>query len=172
MEYDIDKEKAIQYLEYLDRMYSEWYTHPKKKDRTQIENEIRNTANFWDDTIYIWLNNGNASGLFEPGFFESDIKRALSLLKEKVNEGKVKPMNKLNTLYKILEDFKVPKEDLLRKELKDYLIEKINKGELANRKITFRNAEDYEYFSKLVSNFGVDPDGVLEEIVMSIFYEN
>lgn len=87
MEYDIDKEKAIQYLEYLDRMYTEWYTHPKKKDRSRIENEIRTTANCWDDTIYIWLNNGNASGLFEPGFFESDLRRSIQMLKEYITKG-------------------------------------------------------------------------------------
>lgn len=87
MEYDIDKEKAIQYLEYLDRMYTGWYTHPKKKDRSRIENEIRTTANCWDDTIYIWLNNGNASGLFEPGFFESDLRRSIQMLKEYITKG-------------------------------------------------------------------------------------
>ena len=86
MEYDIDKEKAAQYLEYLDRMYTEWYTHPKKKDRSQIEDNIRYTANSWDDTIYIWLNRGNASGLFEPGFFESDLLRSIQMLKEVVDK--------------------------------------------------------------------------------------
>ena len=31
MEYDIDKSRAAQYLEYLDDKYTEWYTHPKKE---------------------------------------------------------------------------------------------------------------------------------------------
>ena len=82
MEYDIDKTKAAQYLEYLDDKYTEWYTHPKKKDRDRIENEVRSVANLWDDQIYIWLNYGRASGLFEPGFFQSDIMRSIQMLKE------------------------------------------------------------------------------------------
>ena len=82
MEYDIDKTKAIQYLEYLEEKYTEWYTLPKKKDRDRIENEVRSMANIWDDTIYIWLNDGRASGLFEAGFFQSDIMRSMQMLKE------------------------------------------------------------------------------------------
>ena len=82
MEYDIDKTKAAQYLEYLDEKYTEWYTHPKKADRERIENVIRSVANHWDDTIYIWLNDGRASGLFEPEFFESDMLRSMQMLKE------------------------------------------------------------------------------------------
>lgn len=82
MAYNIDKHKASQYLEYLERKYTEWYTHPQRKDRARIENEIRSIVHFWDDTIYIWLNEGRAAGLFEPGFFETDIKRSMQMLKE------------------------------------------------------------------------------------------
>ena len=82
MEYDIDKVKAAQYLEYLEGKYTEWYTHPKKKDRERIENDIRSMVNHWDDTIYIWLNEGRASGLFEPGFFQSDLMRSMQMLRE------------------------------------------------------------------------------------------
>ena len=32
--------------------------------------------------IYLHLSEGNATGLFERGFFESDIQRAFKLLKE------------------------------------------------------------------------------------------
>ena len=77
MEYDIDKTKADK--------YTEWYTHPKKKDRDRIENEVRSAANLWDDTIYIWLNDGRASGLFESGFFQSDLMRSIQVLKEVTN---------------------------------------------------------------------------------------
>ena len=58
MQYDCDKEKAVVYLEYLERKYTEWLTHPKKKDRSVIEDEIRTVADLWDDTIYIALNHG------------------------------------------------------------------------------------------------------------------
>ncbi len=86
MEYNIDKKKAIQYLEYLNRKYTEWYTHPKKNDQNRIENEIRSTSNCWDDTIYIWLNDGRASGLFKSGFFQSDMMRAMEMLSQVINE--------------------------------------------------------------------------------------
>ncbi len=79
-QYDIDDKKATQYLDYLERKYTEWYVHPKKKDRTRIENEVRSMADHWDDSIYIWLNEGKASGLFEPGFFETDIMRSMQML--------------------------------------------------------------------------------------------
>ena len=56
-----------------------------KKDRDRIENEVRSAANLWDDTIYIWLNDGRASGLFESGFFQSDLMRSIQVLKEVTN---------------------------------------------------------------------------------------
>ena len=86
LQYNCDKEKAAEYLTYLDWKYMEWLSHPKKKDRSVIENEIRTVANLWDDTIYIVLNQGRASGLFEPSFFQSDIQRSLSLLRKIISE--------------------------------------------------------------------------------------
>ena len=86
MQYDCDKEKAVVYLEYLERKYTEWLTHPKKKDRSAIGNEIRTVADLWDDTIYIALNQGRASGLFEHGFFQSDINRSLTMLREIISK--------------------------------------------------------------------------------------
>lgn len=43
---------------------------------------MRSVANLWDDQIYIWLNDGRASGLFEAGFFQSDLIRSIQMLKE------------------------------------------------------------------------------------------
>ena len=89
MEFDIDKNKAVHYLEYLEEKYTEWYTHPKKNDRDRIENEVRSMAQFWDDTIYIWLNDGRASGLFESGFFQPDLMRSMRMLKEVISNSHV-----------------------------------------------------------------------------------
>lgn len=80
----IDKIKATKYLEYLNRKYDEWYIHPNKKYRDGIENEVQSMAMCWDDTIYMWLNEGKATGLFEPGFFETDMLRAMRMLREVV----------------------------------------------------------------------------------------
>lgn len=77
----MDKEKAKEYYDYLDRKYTEWYTS-KPKERSKIVSEIYGTAMRWDDEIYLHLNDNRATGLFEHGFFESDIQKAFRLLKE------------------------------------------------------------------------------------------
>lgn len=166
----MDKTKAKEYLRFLDEKYSEWYT--QSKQRSRIAEEIRSVAQYWDDEIYLYLNDGRATGLFKHGFFESDVQKSLSLLKGIVDEGTTPSENKFFKIYNILEKYQIDEKDLVRKELRDYLIEKIHNGELANRKITFRDVEDYEYFSKLVSSIGIDPNGLLEEIVLSAFSES
>ena len=80
----MDKEKAKEYYRYLEEKYTEWYTHPKQ--RSQIASEIYSTAMRWDDEIYLHLSERNATGLFERGFFESDIQRAFKLLKEIIEQ--------------------------------------------------------------------------------------
>lgn len=80
----MDKEKAKEYYRYLEEKYTEWYTHPNQ--RTHISSEIYSTAMCWDDEIYLHLSEGNATGLFEHGFFESDIQRAIRLLKEIIEQ--------------------------------------------------------------------------------------
>lgn len=77
----MDKVKAKEYYDYLDRKYTEWYTSSPKQ-RSKVQSEIYGTAMHWDDEIYLHLSEGNATGLFEHGFFESDIQRAFRLLKE------------------------------------------------------------------------------------------
>lgn len=77
----MDKDKAKEYYEYLDKKFPQWYTS-KPKDRLKIESEIYNDAKRWDVEIYLYLNDNRSTGLFEHGFFESDIQKAFSLLKE------------------------------------------------------------------------------------------
>lgn len=163
----MDKDKAKEYLDYLHEKYTEWFTQPKK--RKKIEEEIRIVADHWDDEIYIHLNQGRASGLFKYGFFESDIHRACELLNEIVNEGKPHPVNKMYKIYSLMETAKIPEEDVARKDLRDYLLEKIHHGELSQGRITFKDEDDFDYFSKLTSKLNVDASGLLEEIVFSVF---
>ena len=163
----MDKEKAKEYLDFLHEKYTEWYTQPKK--RNEIADEIRLVADHWDDEIYIHLNQGRASGLFKHGFFESDIHRAFELLNEIVNEGKPRQKNKMYKIYSLMEKIEIPEEDVARKELRDYLLEKIRNGELDKGRITFKDDEDFDYFFKLTSGLNIDADGLLEEIVFSAF---
>ena len=163
----MDKEKAKAYYDYLDRKYTEWYTHPKQQ--SQIAAEVSSEAMRWDDEIYLYLNEDRAAGLFEPGFFKSDIQKALELLKEIINDGKAEPVNKMYKIYSMLENYEVDPKDVARKELRDYLLEKIHNGELAERKIAFKNADDFEYFSKLTCSLGIDANALLEDIVTKAF---
>lgn len=80
----MDKNKAKEYYNYLDEKYTEWYTHPKQ--RSAIETEIYKAAMQWDVDIYVYLRDGRATGLFETGFFESDIQKAFELLEEIINK--------------------------------------------------------------------------------------
>ena len=76
----MDKEKAREYYKYLDEKYAEWYTHPKM--RSAIETEIYKAAMQWDVDFYASLRNCRATGLFESGFFQSDVQEAFERLKE------------------------------------------------------------------------------------------
>ena len=80
----MDKDKAKEYYSYLDSRYTEWYCNPKQ--RSSIEEEICRAAMQWDVDIYTHLNDGRATGLFKHGFFQSDIQKAFSLLKELIDK--------------------------------------------------------------------------------------
>lgn len=163
----MDKQKAKEYLDYLDEHYSEWYIHPKL--RSKIASEIRKESKLWDDEIYLHLSDGNANGLFEPGFFETDLQKAFRLLREIVEDEKPKPVNKMFRIYTVLQNYKTSKEEVQKKELRDYLLEKIHGGYLEKGKITFKDKEDYEYFYKLTSVLELDANALLEDIVFGTF---
>lgn len=163
----MDIEKVKEYLSYLEEKYTEWYANPKQRSR--IASEIYTTAMNWDDEIYLHLmGSDNATSLFEHGFFESDVQRALRLLKDIVNEAP-QPANKLHNLYTKLQNYKASQSEVVKKELKDYLLEKIHNGELKGGEIIFKNDEDLEYFKQLANNLGFDVDAILEDIIMQSF---
>lgn len=75
----MDKNKAQDYYRYLDEKYTEWYTHPKM--RPAIEAEIYKAAMQWDAAINAQLRNGRGAGLFESGFFQSDVLESFEYLR-------------------------------------------------------------------------------------------
>ena len=72
---------------YLDDKHSQYLTMPIKlqKERYEIEHLVREFIENIDDELYLELNQGRASGLFEHGFFDSDMERALRILKQKID---------------------------------------------------------------------------------------
>lgn len=72
-----NREEIYSYLKQYDREYS---LAKNSKERDRIENNVRSFAEGIDDEIYSELNNNAASGLFAPGFFESDMDKSLRLL--------------------------------------------------------------------------------------------
>ena len=72
-----NREEIYSYLKQYDREYS---LAKNSEERDRIENNVRNFAEGLDDEIYLELNNNAASGLFAPGFFESDMDKSLRQL--------------------------------------------------------------------------------------------
>lgn len=75
-----DREEIYAYLKQYD---AEYFSARNRKEKDRIENNVRNFAEGIDDEIYLELNNNAASGLFSPGFFESDMANALRLLRNR-----------------------------------------------------------------------------------------
>ena len=72
-----DREEIYSYLK---QYYREYSLAKNSEERDRIENNVRNFAEGLDDEIYLELNNNAASGLFAPGFFESDMDKSLRQL--------------------------------------------------------------------------------------------
>lgn len=60
-----------------------------KKGKERVENKVRQYIKGVDDSIYLELNNGVASGLFRSAFFESDLDRAITILERDINNETV-----------------------------------------------------------------------------------
>lgn len=68
----------------LNDYYTEYLTQPKNKSK--IESFVRSYLNNIPDDIYIEASNGAASGLCEHGFFEGDLQKVLSVLKNQIDK--------------------------------------------------------------------------------------
>ena len=77
MEIEENKMKSI--LADLERYRSEYYS-ASGRTRERIADNVRCYGNNLPDELYLELNQNSASGLFKPGFFESDLDRSISIL--------------------------------------------------------------------------------------------
>ena len=77
MEIEENKLKCI--LSDLERYRSEYYS-ARGIARERVADSVRCYGNNLPDELYFELNQNSASGLFRPGFFESDLDRSISLL--------------------------------------------------------------------------------------------
>lgn len=66
---------------FLEEKYKE-YLLAKKSAKSTIEDSVRTFSHGINDELYLELNEGRATGLFEHGFFESDLSRSLRILDE------------------------------------------------------------------------------------------
>lgn len=77
MEIEENKMKSI--LADLERYRSEYYS-ASGRTRERIADNVRCYGNNLPDELYFELNQNSASGLFKPGFFESDLDRSINIL--------------------------------------------------------------------------------------------
>lgn len=76
---EIEKNKLKRILSDLERYRSEYYS-ASGRTRERIADIVRCYGNNLPDELYFELNQNSASGLFKPGFFESDLDRSISIL--------------------------------------------------------------------------------------------
>lgn len=77
----MDKDYLQGVYDYLNEQGDNYYLAVKKSQKAAIEDRIRSYSKNLNDELYIKLNEDRASGLFQPGFFESDLSRSLTMLK-------------------------------------------------------------------------------------------
>ena len=78
----MEREKLKQILEDLRNFSHDFNSATSKIVKENIADVVRNYASLFPDELYVTLNDGNGSGLFEYGFFESDLKKAISKIQE------------------------------------------------------------------------------------------
>ena len=71
----MEREKLKQILEDLRNFSHDFNSATSKIVKENIADVVRNYASHFPDELYVTLNDGNGSGLFEYGFFESDLKK-------------------------------------------------------------------------------------------------
>ncbi|WP_293666409.1 hypothetical protein [uncultured Parabacteroides sp.] len=82
----MDKKYVQDVYDYLNEQYKEYYFATKKAQKNMVEDRVRLFSHGLKDELYLTLNEGHASGLFEHGFFESDLLRSLKVLKDTLEE--------------------------------------------------------------------------------------
>lgn len=82
---EIEKNKLKSILAHLEKCRSEFIS-ASGRARDRIADGVRCYANNLPDELYFELNQNSASGLFRPGFFESDLDRSIGLLSDMLNK--------------------------------------------------------------------------------------
>lgn len=82
---EIEKNKLERILSDLERYRSD-YNSSSGRAREKVADNVRCYGNNLPDELYFELNQNSASGLFKPGFFESDLDRSIGLLSDMLNK--------------------------------------------------------------------------------------
>jgi hypothetical protein len=77
----MDKEELQSVYNTLSRYRSEYY-NSSGKAQSKIEESVRLYGDRLPGDLYCKLNQGSASGLFRPAFFQGDLDRSLRILEE------------------------------------------------------------------------------------------
>lgn len=82
---EIEENKMKRILSDLEIYRSEYYS-ARGRARERVVDSVRCYGNNLPDELYFELNQNSASGLFRPGFFESDLDRSIGLLSDMLNK--------------------------------------------------------------------------------------
>lgn len=81
----MDRVKLQSVYNSLSRYRSEYYGSIGRA-QSRIEDSVRMYAETLPGELYLELNQGSASGLFKPAFFQKDLDRSLRILEEKLGK--------------------------------------------------------------------------------------
>lgn len=79
----MEKEKLQSVYNTLSQYRSAFYGSSGKA-QSRIEESVRMYAQTLPGELYVKLNQGSASGLFKPTFFQGDLDRSLTILEEEL----------------------------------------------------------------------------------------
>ena len=82
---NMNKEKLQSVYNTLSRYRSEYYGSSGKA-QSRVEESVRMYAETLPGDLYARLNQESASGLFRSAFFQGDLDRSLSILKEELDK--------------------------------------------------------------------------------------
>lgn len=71
-------------LSNFEGIYDRWVLARTQAEKDKIENDVYKFSQNIDDSIYLEISEGNASGLFDPRFFQDDMQKTISVLKSKL----------------------------------------------------------------------------------------
>ena len=82
---NMDKEKLQSVYNTLSQYRREYYGSCGRA-QSRIEESVRMYAETLPGDLYVKLNQGSASGLYRPAFFQGDLDRSLRILEEELGK--------------------------------------------------------------------------------------